>query len=97
MKKLFLGLLLTISTLAMAQSGKVIDKTGEGQVGCKVSAPELGITTYTDFDGLYEIDVPEGTKLVIEYVSYETGVAKSKDNMVITLKDTQINFPETIQ
>ena len=96
MKKLFLGLLLSISTLAMAQSGKVIDKTGEGQVGCKVSAPELGITTYTDFDGLYEINVPEGTKLVIEYVSYETEVVKSKDSLIVILKDYEIKVNPSI-
>ncbi len=35
----------------MAQSGKVLDKDGEPQVGCKVTAPDLGLITYTDFDG----------------------------------------------
>lgn len=97
MKKLFFGVLMMVSTLIFAQSGKVVDKTGEPQAFCKVTAPELNLVTYTDFDGLYEIDVPEGTKLVFDYVSYETLEVISKDSMEVTLKDPEINFPSTIQ
>jgi len=97
MKRLFLGLLLTISTLAIAQSGKVLDKTGEPQVGCKVTAPELRLTTYTDFDGNYELDVPKGTTLIFDYISYEREIVVSQDSLIVVLKDTQIILEELIQ
>lgn len=97
MKRLFLGLLLTISTLAIAQSGKVLDKTGEPQVGCKVTAPELRLTTYTDFDGNYELDVPKGTTLIFDYISYEKEIAVSQDSLIVVLKDSQIILEELVQ
>ena len=86
-----------VSTLIFAQRGKVVDKTGEPQALCKVTAPELNLVTYTDFDGIYEIDVPEGTKLVFDYVSYETLEVISKDSMGVTLKDPKINFSSTLK
>ena len=61
------------------------------------TAPELNLVTYTDFDGIYEIDVPEGIKLVFDYISYETLEVISKDSMEVTLKDPEINFPSTLQ
>tara|TARA_R110001592_G_scaffold32581_3_gene113953 strand:+ start:428 stop:721 length:294 start_codon:yes stop_codon:yes gene_type:complete len=97
MKRLFLGLLLVISTLAIAQSGKVLDKTGEPQVGCKVTAPELRLTTYTDFDGNYELDVPKGTTLIFDYISYEREIAVSQDSLIVVLKDSQIILEELVQ
>ena len=97
MKRLFLGLLLVISTLAIAQSGKVLDKTGEPQVGCKVTAPELRLTTYTDFDGNYELDVPKGTTLIFDYISYEREMAVSQDSLIVVLKDSQIILEELVQ
>ena len=97
MKRLFLGLLLVISTLAIAQSGKVLDKTGEPQVGCKVTAPELRLTTYTDFDGNYELDVPKGTTLIFDYISYEKEIVVSQDSLIVALKDTQIILEELVQ
>lgn len=97
MKRLFLGLLLVISTLAIAQSGKVLDKTGEPQVGCKVTAPELRLTTYTDFDGNYELDVPKGTTLIFDYISYEKEIVVSQDSLIVVLKDTQIILEELVQ
>jgi len=97
MKRLFLGLLLVISTLAIAQSGKVLDKTGEPQVGCKVTAPELRLTTYTDFDGNYELDVPKGTTLIFDYISYEKEIVVSQDSLIVVLKDSQIILEELVQ
>ena len=97
MKRLFLGLLLTISTLAIAQSGKVLDKDGEPQVGCKVTAPELRLTTYTDFDGNYELDIPKGTTLIFDYVSYETEIVVSQDSLIVVLKNYQIILEDLVQ
>lgn len=97
MKRLFLGLLLVISTLAIAQSGKVLDKTGEPQVGCKVTAPELRLTTYTDFDGNYELDVPKGTTLIFDYISYEKEIVVSQDSLIVVLKDSQIILEELVR
>jgi len=97
MKRLFLGLLLVISTLVMAQSGKVLDKDGEPQVGCKVTAPELGLTTYTDFDGNYELDIPKGTTLIFDYVSYETEIVVSQDSLIVVLKNHQIILEGLVQ
>ena len=97
MKRLFLGLLLVISTLAMTQSGKVLDKDGEPQVGCKVTAPELGLITYTDFDVNYELNIPKGTTLIFDYVSYETEITISQDSLIVVLKNPQIILEGLVQ
>ena len=97
MKRLFLGLLLTISTLVIAQSGKVLDKDDKPQVGCKVTAPELRLTTYTDFDGNYELDIPKGTTLIFDYISYDTVITTSQDSLIVILKDSQIILEDLIQ
>ena len=78
--------------LIFSQNGTVIDKTGESQPFCKVIAPDLGISTYCDFDGKYFIDVPDGTLLEFQYISYETTYAISRDSLIVILKDISIDL-----
>ena len=94
MKTLFLIFGLLVSTTLFPHRGIVVDENGEGVPFCKITAPSLGITTYTDFDGVYVIEVPDGTELLIEYISYDTQVVYSKDSMIIGLQE---HLPPSIQ
>lgn len=98
MKHLILILILLISIKSIhSHNGTVIDSSGEPQVACKITAPDLNIHTYTDFDGKYSIEVPDGTLLMIEYISYETQFIVSVDSAIVVLKDHQFNFNPEIQ
>jgi hypothetical protein len=98
MKYLILLLISIISIKSIhPHSGIVIDSNGEPQFACKITAPDLNVHTYTDFDGKYSIEVPDCTLLMIEYISYETQFIVSVDNAIVVLKDHQFNFNPEIQ
>lgn len=60
------------TTATTTINGKVIDvKTGEALTGAKVMLEDLGVATYTDFDGNFQIEVKPGTyKIKSKLVSY---------------------------
>ena len=49
------------------------------------------------FDGNYELDIPKGTTLIFDYISYEREIAVSQDSLIVVLKDTQIILEELVQ
>ncbi len=76
MKKLsmvFTILLLCIGTI-MAQrtiTGTVTDESGEALIGASVLVKGSSIGTVTDFNGVYSLDVPEGSSaLLFSYTGY---------------------------
>ncbi|MDA3867445.1 MAG: carboxypeptidase-like regulatory domain-containing protein [Salinivirgaceae bacterium] len=55
-------------------SGVVVDHTNqEALTGVQISIPELGIDTYTDFNGEFEIQLPSNGNYTVEasIISYE--------------------------
>ncbi len=55
--------------------GKIFDKNGETLIGAAISLKEdQNIGTVTDFDGNYELSVPEGEALIlsITYIGYQS-------------------------
>ena len=95
MKKLLLVALIFIGSICHAQSGKVLDEYGQPQAGCKVTSLETGESVYTDFDGYYQIDVPFGSLLVFEFVSYRKETLSAKNDLVVQLRDIQL--PSTVR
>lgn len=90
MKKLILVALIFLGSICHAQSGKVIDEYGNPQTGCKVTSLETGESVYTDFDGNFKLDVPLGSLLVFEFVSYRKETISAKNDLVVQLRDIQL-------
>ncbi len=90
MNKLFLGVLMFIGTLSFAQSGKVLDENGEPQAGCRITSLATNTTVYTDFDGNYTIDAPQGSLLEFQFISYQTDTIPSRDSLVVSLKEYKL-------
>lgn len=54
-------------------NGQVTNEAGETLIGASVLVPETSIGTITDYDGNYELDVPEETThLIFSYTGYAT-------------------------
>ena len=68
--KRFLFLLLCIlgiGSIAFSQNvvtGTVTDQEGETLIGANVLVEGTSVGTSTDFDGMYEIEVPEGASIL---------------------------------
>ncbi len=66
-------------------SGNVIDsETGESLTGVKINVPELGIDTYTDFDGNFEFSGSpnQDYTISVSYISYKEKNITSKEKSV---------------
>ena len=102
MKKITLFLFLVHFSFLFAQkeiSGKVSDNSGASLPGVNVVEKGTSNGTTTDFDGLYKIEVKEGSTLVFSYVGFsntEKSIGNSsKIDMVLTsggqeLKEIQV-------
>lgn len=73
---LFASMLLIALNFTFAQrtiKGKIIDKKGESLIGVDVYAKGTTIGTVSDVDGMYSLNVPDGsTTLVISYTGFAT-------------------------
>lgn len=96
MKKLLLVASIFLGSICHAQTGQVVDLTGEPLVGCKVTSLETRETVYTDFDGYYQIDVLPGSELLFEYVSYKRETLLSKDGLIVILEDAKVELIKTL-
>jgi len=81
-----------LSLVGFSQNGRVVDSDGEPLACATIQVPSQDITVYADFDGYYNIDVPEGTEIVVSYISYETRTIKSKNEMLVTLDDITLSL-----
>lgn len=65
-----------MASFAVAQTtvtGTLTDKDGDPMIGANVLVSGTSVGAVTDFDGLYEIDVPEGRDtLIFSYTGYNT-------------------------
>ena len=78
-------------------SGTVLDdKTGESVIGASVL--QVGSTngTITDFDGNFELDVPEGASLEFSYMGYKTQVLKASASMNVKLGEDNEVLDEVV-
>ncbi|MBY5957632.1 SusC/RagA family TonB-linked outer membrane protein [Membranicola marinus] len=71
-------------------SGKVTDSAGEPLIGANILAEGTSIGAVTDFDGLYEIEIPEGaTVLIFSYTGFESVKEPIDDRSTIDVSLTE--------
>jgi len=93
---LFLLAVCTMGLQAQIKGTVLEDVTGEPAIGASVV--EVGTTngTVTDFDGLFELNVPEGTQLQISYIGFATQTVTAKKGMVIRLQEETVMLNEVV-
>jgi len=90
--------LLPVGLLAqMKVEGTVLDENGEGAIGANVVVSGTTIGTVTDFDGQFELTVPNGAKtLTISYLGYKTATVPVKPKMNVTLETESQQIQEVV-
>ena len=87
---LVMGLFLSLGAYAqITVNGIVKDATGEPVIGASVRVVGTQQGTVTDFDGLFTLEgVPQGAKLQITSVGYETQEVTAGSNVIVTLAES---------
>ncbi len=87
---LLMGLFLSLGAYAqITVNGVVKDATGEPVIGATIRVVGTQMGTATDFDGLFTLEgVPQGAKLQISSVGYDTHEVTASSDMVITLAES---------
>ena len=81
----------------MKVKGTVVDENGDGAIGANIVVAGTTIGTVTDFDGQFEITVPEGKKqLVISYLGYKTVTVTARPTMKVTLETESQQIQEVV-
>ena len=81
----------------MKVTGTVLDENGDGAIGANVIVEGTTTGTVTDFDGQFEIIVPEGSKmLTISYLGYKTVTVAAKPNMKVKLETETQQIQEVV-
>ena len=100
--KLLSLVLMTVAVLFAAQAqaqirGTVYEaSTGEPIIGASVL--QVGTTNgvITDFDGNFELNVPEGAELQISYMGFQTQTVAAKNGMKVQLKEDSYEIQEVV-
>ena len=87
---LVMGLFLSLGAYAqITVNGIVKDATGEPVIGASVRVAGTQQGTVTDFDGLFTLEgVPQGAKLQISSIGYDTHEVTAASDLVITLAES---------
>ena len=87
----------TIGLICYAQSlsGIVKDISGEPLIGVSITWGE-GQGTSTDMDGLFQADVPQGTKLTFSYMGYRTVSSVAGENMSVTMEEDVTTLEDVV-
>ena len=104
MKKSLLTALMLLFTIVMGRAaditvkGTVIDGSfNEPLIGATVVSEVKGtLGTATDFDGQFELTVPEGSKIKISYIGYNTQVLTAEPEMTIILRENEELLDEVV-
>ena len=101
MKKIFTLMFLaamSIGLFAQKQvSGVVIYENGEPVIGASIQAQGTTQGTISDYDGKFEMEVPESVKtLVISYVGMATQEVAAGKNLRITMKENSEIIQEVV-
>lgn len=101
MKNLRICYVLCLSALALVANAQIKgtvfeDPSGEPAIGATVVAVGTSSGTVTDFDGVFELNVPEGTKLQISYIGFETQQLAAKNGMIVRMKEETIQLNEVV-
>ncbi len=101
MKKIFTLLFLAALSLGLyAQkqvSGVVVDSKGEPVIGASIQAKGTTSGTISDYDGQFEMEVPESVKtLVISFVGMATQEVPAGKNLRITMQENSEVIQEVV-
>ncbi len=102
MKKVFTLLTLCLLSLSLfAQdvqvSGIVVDEKGEPIVGATIQVPGTTLGTISDYDGNFELTVPESAKtLTVSYIGMQTQEVPVKKNVRVVLHEASEVLQEVI-
>lgn len=101
MKKIFTLLFLAALSLGLyAQkqvSGVVVDSKGEPVIGASIQAKGTTQGTISDYDGKFEMEVPESVKtLVISFVGMATQEVAAGKNLKITMQENSEVIQEVV-
>ena len=92
------AVLMTFASMAQAQiKGTVYEEsTGEPVIGASIL--QVGTTNgvITDFDGNFELNVPEGTELQFSYMGFQPQTLPAKNGMTVRLKEDAIQIQEVV-
>lgn len=79
----------TVAAQTRHITGTVIDEaSGEPEIGVSIIVTGTSIGTVSDYDGHFELDVPNDAKtLTFSYMGKETLVLPIKDNMRVTMRE----------
>ena len=92
MKKIFTLLFLAVISLGLFAekqvNGVVLYENGEPVIGASIQAKGTTQGTISDYDGKFEMEVPESVKtLVISYVGMATQEVNAGKNLRVVLKE----------
>ena len=95
---IFFSLLLAVSAFAdIRVSGKVIDADGaEPLIGVSILVKGTTTGTVTDFDGNFELTVPDKSTLQISYIGYKTIELRAVEKMSIIMEADAIGLQEVV-
>lgn len=103
MKHFFVMLtLLSISVMAHSQqkiTGTVRDKLGEAVIGASIAVKNnMSVGTITDMNGVFTLDVPERSILVISYIGYisQEVSTENKTSLDIVLEENNLALDEVV-
>lgn len=77
-------------------SGTVVDTKGEPLIGVNVAISGTTTGTITDFDGKFEIELPEGGSLTFSYIGYVSMKLQAVPNMRVVLQDDTQKMDEVV-
>ncbi|MBR1935889.1 MAG: TonB-dependent receptor [Muribaculaceae bacterium] len=85
---LMMGLFLSIGVNAqITVQGHVKDATGEPVIGATVQVVGTSTGTATDFDGNFELVAPQGAKLQVSSIGYQSQTVAAAPTVVVVLED----------
>ena len=92
MKKIFTLLFLAVWSICLFAekqvSGVVVDAKGEPVIGASIQAQGTTQGTISDYDGKFEMEVPESVKtLVVSFVGMATQEVAAGKNLKITMME----------
>ncbi len=99
-KTLSLSLVAMMLMFGMAMQaqikGTVLEPTGDPAIGASIL--QVGTTNgvITDFDGNFELNVPEGAQLQISYMGFATQTLPAKNGMIVNLVEDSHQLQEVV-
>ena len=93
-----MALMLMSSFAIKAQITGTVFEEGTGDPVIGASVLQVGTTNgvITDFDGIFELNVPEGTEIQISYMGFQSQTLPAKNGMVVRLAEDTHQLQEVV-